>query len=150
MKKGMISILVLLLSCSSSAVKKGGTAAHDSSSSASKSEAARDSGRCREYEVPEGSDCYLSSMREMSCSDCGIREKLYVIGYNVGKASHPWGFELSRIRVPAARAEEFEALISRYSTVKCSGVIVLPPCGPEAKEMDVKLPWPGWAKVHQQ
>jgi hypothetical protein len=149
MKRVFIPVLVLLLSCGISTVQKGNSGATGASSSASKNEAKPDTERCREYEVPEGSDCYLTGVRAVPCGDCGTGVKLYVIAYNVGKASHPWGFELSRIRVPAARAEEFETLVSRYSPVKCSGVIVLPPCGPEAKDMNLKIPWPAWVRFPQ-
>ena len=137
MHKEICLILILSFTCCTSSIQNEKSTTNDQI------------GRCREYEVPEGSDCYLNGVKEERCDDCGSKEKLYAVKYNVGKASHPWGFELSRIRIPAARAEEFEALVSKYSRVKCSGIIKLPPCSPEAREMDVKIPWPEWARFQR-
>lgn len=152
MHKVLAQILAVLVSLAASCTpsSREGIAGDPVSSSASSQKMIlQEDGHCHQREFPEGSNCYLSSLREQHCSDCGTREKLYALGYRVGTGPRPWGFRLGIVRIPAGRAAEFEAFATRNYPAKCSGTIILPPCNPDATSMNVDIIWPSWVRFEQ-
>jgi hypothetical protein len=102
-------------------------------------------GRCENVTVPPDSRCELESVHPLTCSDCDPGEGLYRIYHRVTVAGIERVFRTAVVKAPTARFEELRKLLSSHSPVGCSGVIVNPPCNPQATHVTLDLAWPDWA-----
>jgi len=144
MRAALFALCTFVAACQGAASCECGGGAGVGATAAA--EPVQETGGCRNVSVPVGSQCRLSAVYTQNCGECAPGEARYGVAHKVEVSGVEWGFGSATVKIPADKQSELEAFLKERSPVGCSGVIVNPPCNPEATSVALDLQWPEWVK----
>lgn len=105
-------------------------------------------GRCENINL-DGATCELGAFVVTTLDPERGDAKVVRVNHAAKVGDRAIHFDSFHLVVPEARIKELERFFKENSPVGCDGVIVRPPCNPDATAVTLKLSLPDYAKPHR-
>ena len=97
----------------------------------------------------KGATCELDLLVVTSLDPGQPGAKVVRVSHTAKVGDRVFQFDSFQLAVPEARIKELGGFFKEHSPVGCDGVIVRPPCNPDATAVQLKLTLPDYVKPHR-